>query len=98
MTKKEVKQENSEIESVGLSAGVYETLELIPNQSKREADFEARVNALKEGKFVVLKAGTPQNSLYPMIAKLKKAGLDVVWSKVKTPDGIAQFALYVKKD
>lgn len=89
----------TESKPVGLVQGAYDNVELVPTLSKRELKFDEMVETIKGGKFFVLHAGTPQNSLYPMIRKLKeKANLDVVWSKIKAPDGTFQFALFLKKE
>ena len=88
-----------EIEIVGIAQGSYDDIELIPVITKREETFNEIVEALKNGKFYVMREGYTKNSVYVTIKKLReKADINVSFVKTKTAENLTQFVLFVKKD
>lgn len=88
-------------ENVGIVKGAYDENELVilPSISKREQEFNAMIEALKNGKYFVLKAGYTKNSVYILLNKIKeKTDLQVAYANVQAKDGTKQFALFLKKE
>jgi len=88
-----------ETEIVGIAQGSYDDIELIPVITKREEFFNEMVEALKNGKFYVMREGYTKNSVYVTIKKLKeKANIKVSYAKTRTAENLTQFVLFIKKD
>lgn len=96
--KKEIKTQ----ENIGMKQGIYDSVVIVPQSTKREQFFDDIVKALKEGKFFVLREGYSRNGVYILLRKLKeKANINAVFgiTETKTDDKtIKQFALFVKKE
>lgn len=101
--KKTTKLSEEQKEEIGINQGVYDVVEIIPQTTKSEQTFNEIVEALKNGKYYVMRLGFSRNSVYNLIKKLKEnAQIEACFGETKTgeKDGkaIMQFAIWKKKD
>lgn len=96
------KKEPKVNETVGLVQGAYDNVELVPQTTKRERNFEEIVNALKAGKFFVLREKYSRNSVYVLLRNLKeKANIKACFGVTQTEkDGktVKQFVIFLTKE
>ena len=100
MTNKKAVKISEEIktEIKGIIQGAYDTIEIVQPTTKREQTFKEIVDALKAGKYFVMREGYTRNSIYVLLRNLKeKASLNVTFGETQT-NGVKQYALFVQKE
>lgn len=94
MTKIKIEASKNE----GMIEGIYDSVEIVPEKTKKETRIENIIEAIKANKFYVLPVGMNKNTVYSYLKSLKVLGVKVSYSKTKDVDGEPQFVFFAKKD